>query len=125
MTLQWNEDDLFFVCTMIEVVARKTHNRSRDVVKKLSDKALQHQLRVASVNHCLSFEQVCDEWIEEYAIPEGDYDNIASHGNDIPTETTIGKVYQTQILDILESREEIIETIRKVYNLFDETCYFQ
>lgn len=38
MMLQWNEDDLFYVCTMIEVVARKTHNRSRDVIAKLSDK---------------------------------------------------------------------------------------
>ena len=34
----------------------------------LSDSALLHELKAASVNHCLSFEQVCDEWIEKYNI---------------------------------------------------------
>ena len=64
MTVQWNKDDLFYVCSMIEFVARETHNKCKDVVSKLSDKALKHQLKAAGVNHCLSFEQVCDEWIE-------------------------------------------------------------
>lgn len=42
MTAQWNEDDLFYVCTMIEYVARKTHNKRGDIVAKLSDRALTH-----------------------------------------------------------------------------------
>ena len=65
MTIQWNKDDLFYVCTMIEYVSRKTNNKSKDVVVRISDKALAHQLKVAGINHCLSFEQVADEWIEE------------------------------------------------------------
>lgn len=56
---------------MIEYVSRTTHNRSRDVVARMSDEELMHQLRVANVNHCLSFEQVCDEWIEQFDIKEG------------------------------------------------------
>ena len=40
MTVQWNKDDLFYVCSMIEFVARETHNKCKDVVSKLSDKAL-------------------------------------------------------------------------------------
>ena len=27
MTVQWNKDDLFYVCSMIEFVARETHNK--------------------------------------------------------------------------------------------------
>ena len=65
---KWNNDDLFYVCSMIEFVARKTHNQPKDIVAKLSDKELAHQLKAAGVNHCLSFEQICDEWIEEYGI---------------------------------------------------------
>ena len=65
---KWNNDDLFYVCSMIEFVARETHNKTKDIVAKLSDKELAHQLKAAGVNHCLSFEQVCDEWIEEYGI---------------------------------------------------------
>lgn len=63
-----NEDDLFFVCTMIECVARTTHNKPKDIVAKISDSELIHELKVASVNHCLSFEQICDEWIEKFHI---------------------------------------------------------
>ena len=94
-----NKDDLFFVCTMIEYVSRTTHNKSRDVVARLSDEELMHQLRVANVNHCLSFEQVCDEWIEQFDIKEGNFDNISSCKYKVPAVTSI-------------------EDIRKVYNSF-------
>ena len=30
------KDDIYYVCTMIEFVARVTNNRRKDVVKKLS-----------------------------------------------------------------------------------------
>lgn len=118
MKIQWNKDDLFYVCCMIEFVARKTHNKSKDVVVKLSDTALAHQLKVACVNHCLSFEQVCDEWIEEYGITEGDFDNITTCRYNVPTVTSIGRVYQTLILNIMEQYENIIEAIKEVYNSF-------
>lgn len=54
MTTQWNKDDLFYVCSMIEFVARETHNKVKDVVGKMTDEDLVHQLRTAGVNHCLS-----------------------------------------------------------------------
>ena len=44
------------------------HNKCKDIVMSLSDKELLYQLKAASANHCLSFEQVCDEWIEDYDI---------------------------------------------------------
>ena len=34
MTTQWNKDDLFYVCSMIEFVARETHNKVKDIVGK-------------------------------------------------------------------------------------------
>lgn len=51
---QWNKDDLFYVCSMIEYVARQTHNKCKDIVAKLSDKALEHQLK-AGISKSLSF----------------------------------------------------------------------
>ena len=103
---------------MIEFVARKTHNRNKDVVAKLSDKALEHQLKVAGVNHCLSFEQVCDEWIEEYGITEGNFDNITTCRYNVPTVTSIGRVYQTLILNVMGLYENVVEAIKKVYSSF-------
>ena len=118
MTVQWSKDDLFYVCSMIEFVARETHNKCKDVVSRLSDKALAHQLKAASVNHCLSFEQVCDEWIEEYEIPEGSFDNITTCKYEVPTVTAIGRVYQTLISDVMGLYQNIIEAIKMVYHSF-------
>ena len=122
MEMQWNEDDLFYVCTMIEFVAKETHNRNSDVVSMLSDKTLEHQLKVACVNHCLSFEQVCDEWIEEYGITEGTADNMSNCKYGKASVTAIGREYQKLILDVMECRENVIEVIRKVYGSSDYKC---
>lgn len=88
------------------------------MLEKLSDKDIAKQLKVASVNHCLSFEQVSDEWIEEYEITEGTYDNISTCKYDVPTETSIGRVYQTLILEVATLYHDIVETIKTVYSSF-------
>ena len=118
MTIQWNKDDLFYVCSMIEFVARETHNKVKDIVRKMADEDLLHQLKAASVNHCLSYEQVCDEWIEEYQIAEGNFDNITTCKYNVPTVTSIGRVYQTLILEVMEQDVNVVEAIRNVYNSF-------
>ena len=118
MTIQWNKDDLFYVCTLIEYVSRKTHNKSKDVVVRMSDKALAHQLKAAGINHCLSFEQVADEWIEDYGIPNGNYDNISKCRYEVPTVTAIGRVYQTLISEVASLYQDIVEAIKMVYSSF-------
>ena len=110
---KWNNDDLSYVCSMIEFVARETHNKTKDIVAKLSDKELAHQLKAAGVNHCLSFEQVCDEWIEEYGIEEGTFDNISTCKYNVPTVLSIGRVYQT-----FELKFEISSLINELYTFF-------
>lgn len=111
-----SEDDVFYVCTMIEYVARTTHNRVRDIVNAMTDDNLKHQLKIAEVNHCLSFEQVCDEWIEDYKIKDGTFDNVAACKYTVPSVNAIGRVYQRLIFDVM--KEDLISTIRKVYNSF-------
>ena len=118
MAMKCNKDDLFYVCSMIEFVARKTNNKCKDVVAKMSEKELEHQMKAAGVNHCLSFEQVCDEWIEEYGIQNGNFDNITTCRYTVPTVTAIGRVYQTLIMDVMQLYGSVAETIKKVYNSF-------
>ena len=65
------KDNLFYVCSLIKFIGRKTKNRRADVVKILGKKELEKQLELAEVNHCLSFEQVQDEIIEYCKIKEG------------------------------------------------------
>lgn len=113
-----DKDNLLYICTLIEYIARQTCNKRRDIVNKLSDKQLEHEIKAASVNHCLSFEQVSDEWIEEYDIQKGKFDNIAMCKYAAPTATSIGRIYQRLILDNVEDYPNIIETIRAVFNSF-------
>ena len=113
----FEEDDLYYFCTLVEYVARETHNKRKDIVGKLSDRDIRHQLKAASVNHCLTFEQVCGEWIEEYGIANGSFDNVAACKYQVPSVTAIGRVYQRLILDIA-SPETLIETIKEVFSSF-------
>ena len=99
-------DDIFYVCTMIEYVARVTNNRRKDIVEKLSKKSIEHQLKVANVNHCLSFEQVADEWIEQYEIPNGNFDSVSKCRYSVPSVTSIGRVYQQLVLATTEENNE-------------------
>ncbi len=78
-------NDLFYVCSLIEYIARKTTNRRRIVVEALGEEGVKKQLLDAGVNHCLSFEQVSDELIEQYQIPTGDFDTITGCKYSIPS----------------------------------------
>ena len=82
----------------------------------MSDEQILHELDVASVNHCLSFEQVCDEWIDTYHIENGKYDSVADCKYKVPSYTAIGKVYQRLILDTLTSENQLVQHIRKIFN---------
>lgn len=59
-------DDVYYVCSLIEYTARKTQNHRQDIVQHFTKADMERQLRLAEVNHCLSFEQVSDELIEDY-----------------------------------------------------------
>lgn len=67
-------NDLYFVCYMIERVARNIKQRNRSVVERIGSAGLAHQLSIAETSHCLNPEQVVDDWKEEYALSEGDVD---------------------------------------------------
>ena len=119
------KDDIYYVCTMIEFVGRATNNHRKDVVKRISKKDIEHQLKVAEVNHCLSFEQVCDEWIEQYNIPAGTYNTISNCKYSVPSVTAIGRVYQQLVIDTAAKNEEA-QAIIDVFSSFisDEISNF-
>ena len=66
------KDDLFYLCSLIEYIGRKTQNHRGDVVKMIGKEELGNLYKLASVNHCLSFEQVSDEVIEKNNIINGE-----------------------------------------------------
>lgn len=97
------DNDLYFLCSMIEYVGRETHNKRIDIVKEIGFDNLKHEYICACVNHCLPVEQVCAEWIEDYKIEPGTFDNLATvDGIETPDFWSIGDVYMSLILNTLD-----------------------
>lgn len=106
------KNDLFYVCSLIEYIARKTLQRRGVIAEALGERGIRKQLHDAEVNHCLSFEQVSDEVIEAYGIQRGNFDTISGCKYSVPSYTDIGKLYCIMIEDCAEEGEEAIEMIR-------------
>ncbi len=120
------KNDLFYVCSLIEYTARKTKNRRSVIVQALGKDGIRKQLKDASVNHCLSFEQVSDELTETYHIPSGDFDTITGCKYSIPGYMDIGKLYAIMIQDCAKPGEEV-EELMKIFTSFisDEISDFR
>lgn len=106
------KNDLFYVCALIEFIARKTTNKRGDIVRAIGERGLRKQLRDAGVNHCLSFEQVSDEVIEVYDIKNGNFDTISDCKYSVPSFLDIGKLYSIMIIDCAEPGDEVEELIQ-------------
>ena len=111
------QNDLFYVCSLIEYIARKTKNKRKVIVDALKETGLRKLLCDAEVNHCLSFEQVSDEVIKQYRIPNGTFDTITNCRYTIPSETDIGRLYSILIEDCAKPGDEVKELI-KIFSSF-------
>ena len=78
------------------------------------------------VNHCLSFEQVSDELIEQYKISKGDFDTITECKYTVPSFLDIGKLYSIMIEDCAEEGKEVDE-LMNIFSSFisDKISDFQ
>lgn len=109
-----NENDLFFVCSFIEYIARKTNNKKSYIVKKIGKELLQKIYNLAEVYHSENIEKVSDEIIEQTKIERGNYDIIGNCKYNIPTYWDIGKVYKRLILMVNNDEKEYINTLYSV-----------
>ena len=116
-------NDLYFICYMIERVARHIKQKNKYVVNKIGKDGLYHLISCAEVLHCENPLKVESDWIDDYELENGNYDitsvdkKLASH---IPTPLDMGAVYKRLIIDTLTSKEDYVDGIIRVYN--DEIC---
>ena len=120
------KNDFFYVCSLIEYIARRTKNKRGVITDVLGKKGIEKQLYDAEVNHCLSFEQVSDEVIEQYKIQQGNFDTITECKYTVPDFMDIGKLYSIMIEDCAEPGREVDELI-KIFSSFisEEISDFQ
>lgn len=113
------DNDLFFTCSLIEYIARKTKNHRSDVVDTLGFSRLQKIYELADVYHSDNIDRVSDDFIAEAGIREGNFDNVAAGEYSIPSHWDIGKVYKRLILGIAKEKNmETIDALVEGYHSF-------
>ena len=117
------ENDLYFICYMIERVARHIKQKNKYVVNTIGKDELYHLISCANVLHCENPLKVENDWINDYDLKQGNYD-ITNVDKDIaeiiPSPIDMGAVYQRLIRDTMSSKEDYVDGIIRVYN--NEIC---
>ena len=113
------DNDLFYTCSLIDYISRKTKNVRSYVVNKLGKERLEKIYDLADVYHCDNIERVCDDFIDDAKIEQGNFDNVGECKYSIPSHWDIGKVYKRLIKRVAEYEKiDIISALEKVYNSF-------
>ena len=116
-------NDVYFVCYMIERVARHIKQRNKYVVNTIGRDGLYHLLSCANVLHCENPLKVEEDWIKDYELREGNFDITdvdKEMAKIIPLPLDMGEVYQRLIRDTMTLKETYVDAIIRVYN--DEIC---
>ncbi len=111
-------NNLFYVCSLIEYIARKTRNHRSVIVCAISLDKLKNIYDLADIYHSDNIDKISDELIQKFNIPYGYFDNISEAKYNIPTHWDVGKVYSRLILSVCGFRNtnSIIEVLYEVYN---------
>jgi len=112
--MEKNNNNLFYICSLIEYISRKTKNYRYDVVKQL-DKDLQRIYNYSDVFHCEPIEKVADDFIQRNNISCGKYDNVLKCKYTVPYYWDIGEVFARLIEDCYEENN-VITGIKEVYS---------
>lgn len=112
-TIDYN--DLFYTASLIEFIGRKTTNTRRDIVATIGIDGITHLLQTASVNHCLSMEQVSTEVIEQYGITNGAFDNVRTCRSRVPAYKAIGAVFARLVQNVAPSVDAYPQTFYEVF----------
>lgn len=112
-------NDLFFTCSLIDYIARKTKNRRSAVVNALGRSSVAKIYDLADVYHSDNIDAVSEDFIASAHIAEGTFDNVAAAKYAVPSHWDIGKVYKRLILGIARERQlDIVDALFEAYNSF-------
>lgn len=86
------ENDLFYLCSLIECISRISRNEKNIVIKSLEMENLKKIYELADVYHCEDIKDVAMEFIKKLGIKTGNYDTAKNVHFEIPSVFDIGKV---------------------------------
>lgn len=102
-----SENDLFYVCSLIEYIGREQKLRRADVVASLGEETIRRIYRYADTFHCEQIAKVADDFIALRSIPSGDFDNVAKCRYAVPGYWDIGAVYARLIEDVSDGSDPV------------------
>ncbi len=110
-------NDLFYTCSLIEYIARKTKNSPTTIVNALGKEQIKNIYDLADIYHSDNIDRVSCDFIDKYKIPTGIFDNITECRYAVPTHWDIGKVYKRLILKVTETENaDLITVLINVFN---------
>jgi hypothetical protein len=113
------ENDLFFTCSLIDYIARKTKNKRADVVNALGRANIDKIYELADVYHSDNIERVSDDFITAANISDGNFDSVGNAKYAVPSHWDIGKVYKRLILGISKEKNiPVTDALFEAYNSF-------
>mgnify|MGYP003091847820 FL=1 len=111
--------NVFFVCYIIEIIARQIHQRNKYVVNMMGEDEIAKKINDASFLHVNSSSRVANSWINEYNLKKGKFDitDVNSDSVDvIPPPDQMAKLYTRLILMTLDDENDYVKSLIKVYN---------
>lgn len=125
------KNNLFFVCSLIELLSRNTNNKKEYIVNKLGIDRITKIYNLAEVYHSENIDKIVQELIDECDIKIGNY-KLKIKDNK-PTFWEIGRVYQQLILNITNNEANYIEVLIKVLSSwiiekidnYDSSLYYE
>lgn len=100
MTSKKRDWNLAYLCSLIECIGRMQKIERDKIVKILGTEQLKNIYNSADVLHTAIIENIASDYIDEYNIPKGNYDNTISSMYEIPSFWTVGNIFETLIQDI-------------------------
>lgn len=116
-------NDLYFVCFMVERIARLLKQPNKYVVNTMGKKEIEERLSLASVQHAENPDAVANQWITDNSLSSGNVDVTdvdADLVTKVPTDLQMGKVYSRLIQSTLKDDENLADAMLRIYN--DPLC---
>lgn len=113
------ENDLFFLCSLIDYIARKTKNHRVTVVDFLGKERLSKIYELSDIYHSDNIDSVSDDFIAQAGIKTGNFDNVGQAKYSVPTHWDIGKVYKRLVAAIMKDENcDVVTAVQKAYHSF-------